>query len=56
MSKSIQNRPALIDNPAYIRCTMVAFEEGARAAEIKQRCQCEAQSGALDQYLDSTPV
>lgn len=56
MSKSVQNRQTLIENPAYIRCTMVAFEEGARAAEIKQRCQCEAQSGVLDQYLTSTPA
>ncbi len=56
MSKSVQNRQSLIDDPAYIRCAMVAFEEGAKAAQIKQRCQCEAEAGALDQYVTSSPA
>ena len=45
-----QTLKALIDNPAYIRCAMQAFEEGARAELIKEQCQCEAQ--ALEPKVD----
>ena len=45
MSK--QALETLIDNPAYIRCAMQAFEEGARAEAIKQQCQCEIEDGDL---------
>lgn len=45
MSK--QSIETLIDNPAYIRCAMQAFEEGARAEVIKQQCQCEMRDSDL---------
>ena len=50
---SQQALETLIDNPAYIRCAMQAFEEGARADAIKQRCQCEMQDRELSGNQDA---